>query len=459
MSAALDFSKLKQRLRIPNSSWVDGVVIAVPLAGANLMLGAGDPGWLKSNPNPFLFLPLLMGARYGFGAGCIWGIVASAIIAAIQIGPAGLPLAEFFSVHSYLVGAFVVVGAVSGEIQDNARIKELRVSTLLESAQGRLKRLDTDLYLLREAKSELERILATRDSELSTLDSDLRRLSDSSDQDIHQNLLLLLNRQARVSEGAVYLVGENGKLTRKGLIGGETHLPAELEPDSIEMVELAMANKTTVTIPEFWKKGNYTIKNHLVCIPLINSESEVQGVFLATNIPFIALNRRSVQLMVLICRWASRVLEVRLASVGRFRVIKGLESQKIYELAYFKKSLELAFDSFRQHSVPSTVVVLGLPSEPALVQPQFEELIMASIRGGDFPADVGLAFPHLVVLLPLTGERGAKIFVQRIAANYTRSGKFSKPLEVKLLEFDSFPSAEALWIQITQNNAKGFSPA
>jgi len=455
----LEISKIKQRLRIPSSSWVDGLVIALPLAAANLLLGAGDPGWLKTNPNPFILLPLLMGARYGFGPGCVWGFLGGAFVAAIQMGTAGISLMEFFGAHGYLIGALVAVGAVSGEIQENARVKDLRISTLLDNAQARLKRLDTDLYLLREAKSELERILATRDSELSTLDSDLRRLSDSTDQDIHQNLLLLLNRQARVSEGAIYLMEADETLTRQALIGGETHLPASLKAAEIEMVGLAIANKTAVTIPEFWKKGNYTVKNHLVCIPLVNSEAKVLGMFLATNIPFIALNRRSVQLMVLICRWASRVLEVRLESVGRFRLIKGVESLKIYELPFFKKSLDLAFDSFRQHSVPSTVVVLALPSESPTLQGQFEELIMDSIRAGDFPAEVGLTFPHLAVLLPLTGERGAKIFVQRIAANYSRSGKFAKPLEMKMLEFDSYPSSEALWIQLSQNHAKGFGPA
>jgi hypothetical protein len=35
------------------------------------------------------------------------------------------------------------------------------------------------------------------------------------------------------------------------------------------------------------------------------------------------------------------------------------------------------------------------------------------VRAGDFAAEMGWTHPHLVVLLPLTGERGAKIFMDR----------------------------------------------
>ena len=88
-----------------------------------------------------------------------------------------------------------------------------------------LKKLDTDLFLLREAKAELERLLATRDAELSTLDAEIRRLFDSEGDELWQDILLLLNRQARVSDAAIYKVAPDGHtLVRKGLLGSARSL-------------------------------------------------------------------------------------------------------------------------------------------------------------------------------------------------------------------------------------------
>lgn len=436
----------------PKHGWLDLAVISGVLLVANLLYAPKDLGWLKLNPSPWLFVPLLMGGRYGFAP----GLAGAGVVIVVFLFGIDQRADLFFQVvlrdYGYQFAMVLLIGAISGEVRRMFRRKEILLFAESEHAKERLKKLDTDLFLMREAKSELERMLATRDAELSTLDSEIRRLFDTEGDEIYQDILLLLNRQARVADAAIYTFTPNRReLIRKSLIGHDESLPDRMFLKHEEMLELAVHQGTAVTVPEFWEAGKTGEHKYLVTVPMLDYSGAPIALLVVTGMPFIALTRKSVHLIALICRWSARVVEIthQLGNTSRF--IGGIETQRVFTAEYFRQNLLLAHESWRKHSLPSTIVMFTIPRGTRAQQSALESLIVPSIRSGDFPADLGLPLPHLAVLLPLSGERGTGIFTDRILASSRRTSELTSDIEVQVIKVEDYDSADEIWHELTSH--------
>ena len=481
----------------PKHGWLDLAVLTGLLLVINGFFASGDIGWTHLHPTPWLLLPMLMGCRYGFASG-----IAGAGVAMLVIGFGFFQQAEVHPIHSpeqaratlekrmnqvaivvldgrpatdrpelhtrqldvlvsvllrhhgYLFAALLAAGGICGQIQRGFKAREILVTVQAERTGERLKKLDTDLFLLREAKGELERLLATRDAELSTLDAEIRRLFDSEGDELWQDILLLLNRQARVSDAAIYKLSPDGQtLVRKGLLGSARSLGERLALGDIEMAGLALKSKSAVTIPEFWQGAVGVQRDYLIVVPLLDSREQPLALLVVTGMPFISLTKKSVYLIALICRWASRVAEVEAQSDTTSRAVAGVAGQRVFTEQFFRQNVQLACDSWQQHSLPSAVVLFAAARQPKAKQAQVEALIMANIRGGDFPAEIGLPIPHLAVLLPLCGERGVGIFTDRILAACRKHPELGPHLQAHVVNLDTVTSLDQLWADLTRHVA------
>lgn len=430
-------------------AFISGILLVV-----NLIYAPKDLGWLNLNPSPWLFLPMLMGGRYGF----IPGMAGTGI--AILVMLLGIDQREqlfmdvIFRDYGYPMAIMVLIGGLSGEVRRMFRLREKKLFAEHEHAKERLKKLDTDLFLLREAKSELETMLATRDAELSTLDTEIRRLFDTEGDEIFQDILLLLNRQARVADAAIYtLTSRNRELIRKSLLGSSQSLPERILVKQEEMIQIALREGSTVTIPEFWESAKTANAKFLIVVPMLDFTGTPIAVMVVSGMPFISLTRKSVYLISLICRWSSRVVEITHQMGNTSRFIGGIESQRIFTAEYFRQNLTLALESWHKHSLPSTVVVFTLPRQPSSQQARLESLIVPHIRSGDFPAELGFASPHLIVLLPLSGERGTGIFTDRILNACRRSSELGAEIEAQVFAVEDFESVDQILNEVTRHVA------
>lgn len=430
---------------------VDFAVIAGLIAVVNAIFAPSDPGWFGVNPSPWLAIPILLGCRYGFTVGAASGVATALALAVTSSLATKTSLAAVFSERGYLFGAMIFIGGVCGEIQARFRRTELKLSAEKENALGRLRKLDGDLAILREGKAELERMLATRDSELATLDSDLRRLFDAEGDELFSSLLLLLNRHVRVSEAAIYWV-EGEQLVRKAILGQTALLPERATADKIQMAALAIRDGMCVTIPEFWKNATPDQTEYLLAAPLPDARGKVAGVLVVTAMPFIALNKKAIQLVSLICRWSARILDARNAEAGSFREIEGVPEAKIFTEEFFRKNLELAYDSFLNYGLPGTVVLFELDGGGPNLQAALEKKIAGMLRGGDYAATFQRPRAHVAVLLPLTGQRGAEIFVNRLKLNYAKAPIEGRELLPKILTFETRGTFEDFWKSLQESN-------
>jgi hypothetical protein len=151
--------------------------------------------------------------------------------------------------------------------------------------------------------------------------------------------------------------------------------------------------------------------------------------------PFISFTAQTGNLVALICGWAGEVFDLASgAAAGRYRPVAGRDGQRIFSREHFHHLLTLAFEANQSHRLPSSVVVFALHGAPAAEQARFEQVLVGAVRAGDYAAELGAGVPHLAVLLPLVGERGATIFIERCRQFLRSSGAWPGELVVRRVE-------------------------
>ncbi len=444
----------------PKSIALDAAVIAAVVVGANLLFDRAHPGWTNLNPSPYLLLPILLGGRYGFLAGVLSGAAASALILAqpllfpVSTSPFLLVTSssarDAIAASPYLHASLLFAGGICGELFGWFRRERAQSEAQLEKLNTSVRRLDADVRHLRGVKDELDRVVASRDGEVSALDSELRRLYACTEDDLPREVLQFLKRQGRLADAAIYfLSASGGPLTRRALIGSGAHLPAQLDAHTSPVVRLALERSSLVTLPELLQHQQPPdAERTLLAAPLADAQGRVRALLVVTGLPFISFNAQIANLIALICDWAGEALDLAAGAEGRYRIIPGRGTQRVFLRPHFEHLLTLALQAFQRHRLPSSVVVFTLPGAPLTEQARFESVLLGSIRAGDYAAELGRAEPHLAVLLPLVGERGASIFIERSRQFLKQGGPWSVEATVRRIELGRTEELSALIAEI-----------
>ena len=445
----------------PKSVLVDAALLAALLVGANLLLDRAHPGWTNLNPSPYLLLPLLLGGRYGFAVGLIAGAATSGLIAAAHVATGAPSLRAALISAPFLHVSFLFIGGIAGELFGWFRSERAQSEAQLEKLQTSVRRLDADVRYLRGVKDELDRSVAARDGEVSTLDAELRRLYASTKEDLPSAVLHFLKRQVRIADAALYAIREpEAPLARIALIGREAYLPPTLARDASTIVRLALDRASLVTLPELLQQGEPPGNEHvLLAAPLGDAQGRVRALLVVTGLPFITFTPQTANLIALVCDWAGEVFDLATGAAGHYRIVAGRENQRIFARQHFHHLLHLALEAYKRHRLPSSVVIFELPGAPIEIQARFEQVLLGAVRAGDYAAELGRAHPHLAVLLPLVGERGAAIFIERCRQFLRQSGPWPVDVVVRRVEFGRAENVPELLAEIDQiADAAGFTP-
>ena len=381
----------------------------VVLAILSLVLLAGlralQIPWWEIDPSPLLLFPLLLGAWHGLACGGGAGLWCLSLY---LFGHCGLDFTDWIAMlhdNPWHTLAFILFGAVAGECHRLFYKASSKQQVEVAVVRDRLRQMDEEVFVLREARDELERALAASDSEMLTLDIDIRRLFQSPPDEVWADAMRLLTRQARISEGAIYFL-EQGVLVRRALNGDDEKLPSRLPVEQWDLVNAAVQRRTIISLPEMWGDGKVFEQDVLVACPMLDGTGEVFAVLVVSRLPFIAANKRTVYRINLICRLIALVLE---GGTREFRFVGGAGRGRVYGIAYLKDVLETCWKIHESYGLPSSLVPFHLDNA---TEGQLEQLIVPSLRAGDVAA-VSEDVTRLWILLPLTDERGASIFLNR----------------------------------------------
>ncbi len=443
------------RLKLPRSSFLDGALIGVILIVINIFVDFRDFGLLKLTPSPFFLLPVLLGARYGFAAGMVGGLVTCAWIVGGRVLLTQVSPREVILENAFLLASLLLSGALTGEIQMYFQRMLDRTRKSAEEMEARIQRMGTNLNALRDSRDELERTLATKDNVFLMLNTEIRRLYTYSEKDCFRALLLIISRQTKASEATCYVLdSESDQLEKVACIGDEAALPEHLGIHEIDMIRLAIRQKSVVSVPDIWDMNSGDSNRCLVAQPLVNSNGEVLAVIAVTGLPFSQMNGNTVRAIDVIANLATQVIEVTRGDESRYRLLDGLSHQKVFLPEAFETTLRLSYDYYLQHRISSSVVVFSVPGADSQTQTLLERSIHHVARDGDYVAAFNSEFPKLAVFLPLTGERDCQAFIERCIAAFEEQPALTLAPNYRFYTFSDVDDFEVFWNEISADSGE-----
>lgn len=402
------------RFRRPGRVWIDLLVLLVLLGGVNFLTHPGQPGWFSVQPNPYLLIPVLIGGRYGSGAGVYSSLVCVGWLGFCDwFGSSAFEPKLFLNEHSVLLLALFVFGLAAGEVQGFFRRKAGQLEVLLAGASERLTALDRDLQRISTINRELQERLLVNDNRTFAIDVEIRSLYECRVDELWERALGILARIEEVGCAAIYAAPDQAESLprRKASIGADDRLGEHMDPVRYPLVGEALRRGEMVVLPDWLEGGaDPSAEPFLFAKPISGGDGEWFGLLVVSRMPFLHFDVRSLSRIDLTVDWIGEILDLRLRGAGKFRMIDGVENKKLLTESHFKRMLELSLSAWQKLRVPSGLVVARLDGGED--SEAFLRSVNRRVRTGDFLFTVEDTLPNAIILLPFTPERGTTIFVE-----------------------------------------------
>ncbi len=388
----------------PRARLLDLFLLVFLIGGGSWFFDRDFGGWVRANPSPFFLVPILMGGKYGQSAGVVAGAFCAALLAGLAVYFNGLDFVEVAEARKVFLVAFPLVGLLCGEVRGALYQEAARSGIQFKLASQRMRALDEQVFILGEAKDELDRELVLMNADSANLDYEIRRVLQSSPERFYEALLGVFCRKGRLYEAAIYTKGEPWK--REAFAGVEADWPEKFDIGSSPVVGKAMANCKIATLPEMWESSPSEVNDYLLACP-IGDDVEPNGVLVVKTMDFFAMNARGVQTIQIIAQWVSEFSGMGKKARGFF------DPRGLVPIGDFGRMLELACLVQRNFRLISSVILFRAKGGEGGTSEDILKSVKGAVRLGDTLSTMEGKPAHIVMLLPLTGKRGAEICAAR----------------------------------------------
>lgn len=376
----------------------DFLLLAALLGGMNYGLAREDAGWLELNPTPWLLLPLLLGARYGLGAGAVAGLLTASGIALIRAHLLEVEPWEWITQHRYPLTSLALAGVLAGELNHLLRGDLLRQRRHGADLDDQLARLKSELELTRETRHDLQKQLALHNAPLACLDHELQKLVQLSNDDWLGSLLRLLQQLAGVSSAGIYVL-RDGTLRLLA-----AHNPTPPLADAIPLEHSALGAKALEDMAVTALSDPLEIspsRPFLAAVPW--GDGAERGVLLIHDMPLESFDWRNLARIELILHWSHAV---RAHMTG----LTGHNVRKLLPLEDFMLALAQALETEQVHCLPSTVLRFDFAQGDTAADGKRGLLatLPATALASRLPAG------SIVALLPFAGDSAAESTLQTV---------------------------------------------
>ncbi len=384
------------------------------LALLNFLTARQDPGWLALNPSPWIFLPLLIGARYGFRWGFLSGATASILLLVCLILTKGE-----IAAHSLFFLGLPTIGLIAGEAHALFATRLAERDDAVETLTTQRDHLGADLEVAEDARHQLQERLALLNADTAALDLQLRGLFEPGAGPVFPHLLRLLRDTAGVTDAALYQIN-GGQLTRAALLGNTADLPETLPLAGTEIAHLAVTRQSLVTCRQVWATVPAQTSPWLAALPWPTTAGAPHYLLLIHRMNFHAVHWRTFSRIQMICRWVAQFMELR----GLDGTSEPTAGPLLVSSEIFRRTAADAAAAHREHSLPSSTLTFRLASgaTPAHAA-RLAALIAPQLR----TTDLATQSPDgsLEVLLTFDGPRDAARFAQRVHSLTSRDATLS----------------------------------
>ena len=415
--------------------WSETVIITGIICALGWLASPQDPLLLNA-PFPWLWLaPLLIALRYGV----IFGVVSTLLLAIDWnvYNSLSASRGENFPLVNFLGG--LVVTIIAGEFSDIWKARLNRSNEAQIYLGERLSRLSHQYYLLRISHDHMEQEMLSKPYSLRDAMEhlrDIRARVDDKSQPLPgiDYVLQVLAQYCRLEAAAVYIPQQDGN---GGWIPGEPMAKLGDPPplaESDPMLGYSMKHRGVSHIESVPSDPG----DHLVMGPIPGGNDDVLGLVVVSRMPFIALNRDSLQFMALLLSYYGDILQ---ATPGIERIRKTLPDCP-YDVA--EELTRLSHIAHRV-GVESHLIVFSLCGDDA-------EELLSHIQRTQRSLSMTwrterLDLLLLVVVLPLASRAAAKCYLQRmekLLSDRFGSGFEENNVQINELTVGAKPPLEAL---------------
>jgi hypothetical protein len=418
-------------LRQSRWMWLETVVISLCAIALGLIANSENPFQIGGE-FPWLWIaPVLVALRYGVMPGITSALIligAWYLIAYLAPGQGNFP-------RQYFLGGLIVV-MLCGEFSAvwGSRLRQAEETN--RYIEERLSRITMRHLLLRLSHDRMEQEILTKPVTLRDALIGLRELTleqSETAMPAAQSLLQLLTQYCQLESAAIFVLGADGKYQRTSGIGAAPDLP-ETDP----LLRLALQEKSLSHLRTEGLADSVLPTPFLVVAPILTSDGYSLGVLAINQMPFLALNEETLQMMsVMLGYYADCVVEAE--GIRRF-LEQHPSAPPDFPAEYFRL-LRLQ----QKFNVDSHIVTLSFNNDE---QGRRSILQLSRIRRGLdvlWQMELGKRIV-LVNLMPLTGKAAVSSYIFRIDALLKESmgtdyNKLSiNPVEISLAEKDPIAS-------------------
>lgn len=382
-------------------SWLETVVISAIALALGYIFSPADPLLATADFPWMIFAPLLVAVRYGFLPGLLSaGILVIGILVHSLIAHTALPT-------SYLIGMLLSTFLV-GEFRDIWHKKLMTLYMANEYRQYRLDDFTRSYRLLQVSHDALElRIAGSNRSLRSTLlllRNSLQNAPTAQQHDLAtlaEQAMQVFNQYTPFTAAGLYPVTKEQALDINSLVTfGDMPL---LDAQDV-LLKACLANKKTVSIRDQLLTKGANPSQLQVCIPLLDTEQNWFGILAIKQMPFFSMTEQNLNLLALLAGHVADLMQ----SDDRALQLHSAQAQ------HFSQQLQRCHLNNQTHNLSAALIAFELNEHNEALRQTLEQ----SQRGLDLQLLVNNQREHqlLLVLLPLTSEKGTNGYLERIEA-------------------------------------------
>ena len=393
----------------------------------NVVFFEDDPGFLKVQPHPFLFLTILIASRYGTFDGFITGVFCALVYIAYElVGHDWSYLVQTIEWHRFIPAyLFVIMGVLLGEIRQMANREVLKMQDQVRRANQKIGEVTRELEMVTRVKDELQAKILTAEDPLSQFYDSAQRITILKPEEAYPAIMDLVEKFTGAEKYGIYLAKERDE----GVVGPSPPLAFELRFSrgwssadefpaflTSEHPAIARVVETRRVVAAAGETSDI-----LACAPMLDAAADrVIGLIVIHRIPFVRLTKLTLSHLETIAGWAGKTLAEasRLHEAVQARVDD--EETGLFQYAFLAKRLtEETMRVARYGGEMSLVLVKVLgaetlsPEDRRLVLRSFGATLRRLLRTADVVGAHRLPGMYAVIL-PATSPARAVVVTARI---------------------------------------------
>lgn len=283
--------------------WVESILLTLLIPLAGVLFNPEDRCFINGDFPWIWFGPLLVALRYGIAA----ALGSTLLLVLVWFGiERYFNLADPFPLHNMLGGALVAL--LAGQFSSSWQTRPRRADQHSAHAAERFQQLSRAYFMVRHSHDRLEQNLISRPVTLRQAMMELRQALAERGGDVSREmageLMVILSHYCSITSAAIYPV-RNGQPLDQPL--AQCGNGAVLKPDDL-LIRYALESGTSAyqavnSLPEGGESS------YLVVAPLATSNGKTLGVVLVSDMPFMALQRETLQILGVLLAYSADHIE------------------------------------------------------------------------------------------------------------------------------------------------------